>query len=217
MNFIERIIGTITSPDKAMADVCKEPRWEEALVIVGIYAVVFALFSYLSTAHIHMVYETEVPGMATITAVMTILVGLLTPLIYWVIITVILFLIAMAFGGDGKFTTLLTGIGFSELVKIIAVVLAIILMTQAPYITVQISQSNPLGSLSQMGDYNKNIFVIASQIVMLLGLIWSCIIGVFALKNCQKLSLKSAALVVGIPAVLYIVIAYSTMILMMLK
>ncbi|HMK45505.1 MAG TPA: Yip1 family protein [Methanocella sp.] len=220
MNFMERIIGTITSPDKAMEDVAKEPRWEEALVIMGVYAVIYALYAYLYSTHTKYVYTTNTPGieaMGPITVISTIVAGLIMPLIYWLIATVVLFLLSMAFGGEGKFTTLLTGIGFSNLVKIFAIIIALILATQAPYITITMDPSNPLGAVSQATSLGTNIYMIASQIVLLLGLIWSCIIGIFGLKHCQKLSFRSAAIVVGIPAVIYIIISYSAMFLMMLK
>jgi len=211
MNFIERIIGVITNPGKTMEDICKEPRWEEALIIVGVYAIITAVMMYMSSSHIS--YISDVQGMAEITMIMTIVMGLVLPLIGWVISTVVLFLLAMAFGGDGKFTTLLTAIGFSELVKILAVIVSIILLTQAPYLTIEISQSNPMASVTAASEYSKNIFVLAGNIIFLLGLIWSCVIGIFALQRCQKLSFKSAAIVVLVPMVIYIVIQYGAMLL----
>lgn len=215
MNFIERLIGTITSPGKTMEDVCKEPRWEEALVIVGLYAIFTAVMMYLSTSHIQ--YISDIPGMQQLTLISTVIMGLLYPVIGWIVSTVVLFLLAMALGGEGKFTSLLTAIGYSELVKIFAVILGIILLTQAPYLTIEVSQSNPMASVTAAAEYSKNIFVVASNIVGLLGLLWSCAIGIFALKSCQKLSLKSAAIVVIVPLVLYIAITYGAMILSLLQ
>ncbi|WP_424358836.1 YIP1 family protein [Methanocella sp. MCL-LM] len=214
MNFIERIIGTITSPDKTMADVCKEPRWEEGLVIVGLYAILTAVYMFLYNSHI--TYVSDVPGLEQITLITTIIMGLVMPLIGWIISTAVLFLLAMAFGGEGKFTTLLSGIGFSELVKIFAVVIAAILITQAPYLTIEMSQSNPMASMTAAAEFTSNIFVLVSQVVFLLGLLWSCLIGIFALKHCQKLSFKSAAIVVLVPTIIYIVIQYGALLLMFL-
>ena len=214
MNFIERIIGTITNPDKTMADVCKEPRWEEGLVIVGLYAILTAVYMFLYNSHI--TYVSDVPGLEQITLITTIIMGLLMPLIGWIISTAVLFLLAMAFGGEGKFTTLLSGIGLSELVKIFAVIIAAILITQAPYLTIEMSQSNPMASMTAAAEFTSNIFVLVSQVVFLLGLLWSCLIGIFALKHCQKLSFKSAAIVVLVPTIIYIVIQYGALLLMFL-
>ncbi|CAJ36784.1 Yip1 family protein [Methanocella arvoryzae] len=214
MNFIERVIGTITNPDKTMADVCKEPKWEEALVIVGLYAIITAVYMYLYNSHVS--YASDMPGLEQITMISTIIMGLVMPLVGWLISTAVLFLLAMAFGGEGKFTSLLTGIGYSELIKIFAVIISAILITQAPYIIVELSDTNPMASVEAAAEFSANIFVLASQIVFLLGLIWSCIIGIFALKHCQKLSFKSAAIVVLVPTIIYIVIQYGTLLLMFL-
>lgn len=212
MNFLERIIGTIVNPDKTMEDIAKEPRWEEALVIVGIYAVLFAIYSYLQTSHI--IYEyvgIEMPaGMATITAVTTVVEGLLMPFIFLVIIAVVLHLLAMAFGGSGKFMAVLTAIGYSTLVKIFFVILAILLLTQAPYVTIQYDVNNPFAMLSNMKAFTDNIYVVAGSLVVLVGLIWSCLIGIFGLKHTEKLSFTSAAIVVGVPALIYIAITYGS-------
>ena len=220
MSFIERIIGTFTNPDKAMADVCKEPRWEEALLIVGLLAVFAALSGYMGSKHIS--FTGEIPGgvdasmMNTITMITTVVGGLLGPFITWIVATVILFLLAMAFGGEGKLTSLLTGIGYSFIVKIIFVIISMLLLTQAPYLAVEYS-SNAAAIIQAQAPYTSSMFVIASSIVGLIGLLWSCLIGVFALKHCQKLSLKSAAIVMIIPLAIYIIITYGLMILSMIK
>ncbi len=46
----------------------------------------------------------------------------------------------MVFGGEGKFTSVLTAVGLSAFVKIFAVAISILLLTQAPHVTVEIEQ-----------------------------------------------------------------------------
>lgn len=213
MNFIERITGTITSPDKTMADVCKEPRWEEALVIVGLLAILSAIYGYLQGTH--MVFTGSVQGMDasmmnTITLITTVVSGLIMPVIVWIVATVVLFLIAMALGGDGKFSSLLTGIGYSFIVKIFFTIIAMLVLTQAPYVTIEYTQSTT-DMLAAQAPYTSSIFVLASNAILLIGLLWSCWIGILALKHCQKLSMKSAAIAVIIPLVLYLIITYGMM------
>lgn len=213
MNFIERITGLISSPDKTMADIAKEPRIEEALVVVAAYAIFSGIAAYLSATHITYVYPEGTPNMGALTTIVSLISGLIMPFIGWLIATVVLYLFAMVFGGDGKFTTVLTAIGFSSLVKIFALIIGILLLTQAPNITLTIDPSNPLSSLSDMSSYTRNPFVLASSLVGLLGLLWSCFIGVFAIKHTEKLSMTSAAIVVGVPTLLYIVLQYGSILL----
>lgn len=214
MNFIERVTGLITSPDKTMGDIAKEPRIEEAAVIVAIYAVFAAISAYLTSSHIKYVYtDSTVPSMTGIITIITVVMGLIMPFILWVIITAVLYLFSMVFGGEGKFMNVLSAIGYSTLPKIFAIIVSILLLTQAPVITMEISSSNPMSSLSAATDFYKNTFVMLSSLIVLVGLVWSSVLGIFGIKHTEKLSMKSAALVVGIPLVLYIVFQYGSLLL----
>jgi hypothetical protein len=214
MNFIERITGLITNPDKTMEDVAKEPRIEEAVVIIGIYAVLSAIFAYVMSTHITYVYtDSNMPDMSGVMSIVTVIGGLIVPFITWVIIAVVLYLFSMVFGGEGKFTSVLTAVGLSALVKIFAIAIGIVLMTMAPHVTVEISSSNPLSSIGAMTDFYKDTFVMLGSLVTLAGLLWSSYIGVFGIKHTEKLTLKNAALVVGIPLALYIIMQYSSLVL----
>ncbi|MCD1294380.1 hypothetical protein CUJ83_05125 [Methanocella sp. CWC-04] len=218
MNFNERIIGMFTKPDETIKDIIKEPRIEEALVVVGVYAIFAMIVAYISASHINYIYD--MPGMSdmgalrTITTITSLVFGFLTPIIGWPIVTGILHLFSMVFGGDGKFyPNMLTAIGYTDVVKIIFVIVSIILLTQTPYVTLEISQSNPTGTISALNELYGNVFYIASTIVGLLGLLWSCWLGVLAIKNGEKLSMTQALIVVGVPLVLYLAFTYGGMLL----
>ncbi|MGA9138992.1 MAG: Yip1 family protein [Methanocella sp.] len=214
MNFIERIIGLITSPDKTMADIAKEPKIEEAAVVVAVYAVIAAISAYIASSHINYVFtDPTLEGLTGIMTAITVVTGLILPFILWVIITAVLYLFAMVFGGEGKFLALLSGIGYSQLPKIFVTLILVVLLTQAPVITYEISSSGQTRILDT-GASTSSLLTIVQQIVGLIGLLWSCIIGVFAVKYILKLSTKNAALVVGVPLVLYLIITYGAAYLM---
>lgn len=218
MNFIERIIGIIVKPDETTKDIINEPRVEESLVIVGIYSVLVMLMTYISASHLTYTYDTNMPaGLETFTLISTLVMGLLVPLISWPIIAGVLHLFSMVFGGDGKFYPhMMTAIGYSELVKILTTIVAIVLLTQTPVVTLEISMSNPYAAVDAAKVLYENPFYIASTIVGLLGLLWSCCIGVLAVKNGEKLTMTQAAIVVGVPLIIYVAISYGSMLLSLL-
>jgi hypothetical protein len=148
--------------------------------------------------------------------IVTVIAGLISPFIVWLIISVALYLFSMVFGGEGKFTAVLTAIGLSTFVKIFAAIISILLLTQAPHVTVEISSSDPLSSVGAMKDFYKDTFVMLSSLVILAGLLWSSYIGMFGIRHTEKISLKSAAIVVGVPLVLYVVLQYGSMLLSLL-
>lgn len=210
MKFVERLTGIFMKPGETMKDIIKEPRIEEALVIVGIYAIVYMLYKYISMTRINTVYD--MPGMdaasgfTTITMVFTLVFSLITPFILWPIVTGLLHLFAMAFGGSGKFyPQIMSGIGYSQIVKIFTILIASILMTQVPAITVHISTSNPLAAVSDVNQMQNNIFYILSTIIVLIGLVISSFLGVFAVKEGEKLTMTQALMVVGIPLAVYLI------------
>jgi hypothetical protein len=214
MNFIERIIGLITSPDKTMADIAKEPKIEEAVVVVAIYAIVAAISAYIASSHINYVFtDPSLEGLTGIMTAITVVTGLIIPFVFWVIITAALYLFAMVFGGEGKFLALLSGIGYSQLPKIFITLILLVLLTQAPVITYEISSSGQTRIIDG-GATASSLVSILQQVVSVIGLLWSCVIGVFAVKYILKLSTKSAALVVGVPLVLYLAFTYGAAYLM---
>ena len=214
MNFTQRIMGLFTSPDKTMEDVAREPRIEEALVIVAVYAILTAIGAYMMTSHLSVIMDNAPAGyesmMKTVQSIGSVVVGLIWPFVGWIIATVVLYLLAMAFGGTGKFIPVLTGIGMSTVVKVLAMIVGIILITQMPYSTVHVDYNNPYASISSASAASNNIFSYARMLVDLIGLLWSCLLGVYAIKHTEKLSLRNAALVVGIPTALYLLFQYGT-------
>ena len=214
MNFIERIKGLLLSPDKAMADVAKEPRIEEAVVVIAIYAILYAVFTYVQQSNIKYNFtDASIPDTRGITLIVSVVAALIMPFIIWVIISVVLYLFAMVFGSEGKFTHVLTAIGYSALPKIFAIVIGIILLTQAQPVTLDISSSNPLSSMNAASAFYKQGVVMLASLVMMIGVIWSSILGIFGIKHTEKLSLTSAAIVVGLPLAIYVLVQLASLLL----
>lgn len=216
MNYIDRIMGMFINPVGSMKDVVKDPRIEEALVIVGIYAIFSMVKSYVQTSHIQMVYNiagADQTGLIqSIGVVMSLVFGFISPLICWPIITGILHAFSLMFGGEGKFyPQMMTAVGYTTIVKIVTVVIGILLLTQAPVVTMVISEQNALASTQSVTSaFYSSPYYVAATLVMMLGVVWSSLICVFAIKEGEKLSLASSAIVVGVPLVVYILFTYGT-------
>ena len=130
-------------------------------------------------------------------------------MILWLIITVVLHLFALFFGGKGKlYPQMLTALGYTDIVKVIAYIITILLFTQLPYTTITISGQNVFSIISSVTSnaVYQSVYYMAGTVVMLLGVIISSLMGVFAIKNGEKLTLTQSAIVVGLPLVIYIII-----------
>ena len=215
MNFSERIIGMFVNPDKTTEDIANKPRIGEALVIMGIYAILVMLSAYIVSSHISYVYK--IPGVSQsglqnapiISRIITLAFDLALPLILWPVITGFLHIFARLFGGKGKFfPQMMTVLGYTDVVKIITFIIFIILFTQLPYVTVEISGWNILSTISSImtSPVCQSMYFKAGNIVIILGMIISSLMGVFAIKNGEKLTLVQSAIVIGIPLLIYVII-----------
>lgn len=216
MKFIERLTGIFMKPGETMKDIANEPRIEESIVIVGIYAILYMLFTYVSTTRLNIIYDMPgldtASGVRTIMTVVSLVFSLIMPFIIWLIIAGVLHLFAMAFGGSGKFfPNVVAGIGYSQIVKIFTILIALILMTQVPVLTLHISSSNPLAAMSAAGQLSSNIFYLLSSLVITIGVIISSYLGMLAIKEGEKLTMKQAAMVVGIPLAIYLIYNIATL------
>ena len=104
MSFVNRIIGVFVNPDKTMGDIANKPRIQEALLIVGIYAVLGLVSSYVVSNHMTFVYsiagssQSRLQTIQTISVIIRFLESFVAPLILWLIITGILHVFAMPLG-----------------------------------------------------------------------------------------------------------------------
>ena len=105
MDFIEKIIETIKDPKSAMKYISEQPMIEEAVAIVGIYAVLSALAGYVQSYKVTAIYEgfENMPSsLQSITTIFTVVGGLAGAFIIWLVGAGIIHLISMALGGEGK-------------------------------------------------------------------------------------------------------------------
>ncbi|HMK45759.1 MAG TPA: YIP1 family protein [Methanocella sp.] len=215
MSFVDRIIGVFANPDKTMGDIADKPHIQEALLIVGVYAVLGLVSSYVSSSHITFVYsiagssQSRLQTIQTISVIIRFIDGFIAPLILWLVITGILHGFAMLFGGKGKYyPQMLTALGYTDVIKIIAIIITILLYTQLPNVTVDITSTNTFAIISSVSAtaITQSIYHKAGSIIMLLGVIASSLLGVFAIKNGEKLTLTKSAIVVGVPLLIYLII-----------
>jgi len=198
MNFVEKITGIITNPKETMKSIAQEPHIEEAVMIVGIYAVLSALAGYVQLNKVTYIYEgfENLPSMQSIMTVSAVVGGLLGAFIFWLIGTGVIHLISMALGGEGKFHPQMTTIiGYSMIPLIFGGIISLLLVFSSEPMTITISRTNPMAAKEL---YNSSNFLI-SMIVGLLFQIWFAVLLFFGLQNAQKFTPEKSAVIAIIP------------------
>ena len=199
MNFAEKITGIITNPKEMMKNIAQEPHIEEAVMIVGIYAVLSALIGFVQLNKVTYIYEgfdNMPPSMQSIMSISAVVGGLLGAFIFWLIGTGVIHLISMALGGEGKFHPQMTTIiGYSMFPLIFGGIISLLLVFSSDPMTITISRTNPMAAKEL---YNSSNFLI-SMIVGLLFQIWFTVLLFFGLQNAQKFTPEKSAVIAIIP------------------
>lgn len=199
MNFGEKITGIINNPKETMKNIAQEPLIEEAVMIVGIYAILSALAGYVQSYKVTYIYEgfENMPtSMGMIIAVTAVIGGLLGAFIIWIIGTGIIHLISMALGGEGKFSPqMITIVSYSMIPLIFGGIISLILLFASEPMTITISRTNPMAVKE---FYNTPNFLI-STMIGLLSQIWFTVLLFFGLQSAQKFTPAKSAVVALIP------------------
>lgn len=205
MQFIERVIGMFTKPEETIKDILKEPRMEEPLMIVGVYAIILLVSSYLSSMR-----------MGAGAVVLSLVISFVMVLIGWPIAAGVVHILALFLGGEGKYSPqMLNAIGYTYVVKLLPALIGIVLVFLMPTMSLGTPEVTPNMSMDQIKDlmqpyiammeqiYFSPIFIL-SLVVSYLGLIWSCYLGALAVKNGDKVSTVTSYIAVFVPMVVYI-------------
>ncbi len=203
MSFIEKIFGTIRDPKNTMKTLAEQPMIEEALMIVGIYAVIAALSGYVQSSKIIFVFEGfEGMPMESVMMVTTVVGGLIGAFIVWVVGTGIIHLVSMAMGGEGKFyPQMMTIVGYSMIPLLFGVVIGLLLLSFMEPTTVTVSATNPAAA----NEIYRSPYLLASGITETLMQIWASIILFFGLQSAHKLTPSKSAIIAAIPFVFSVI------------
>lgn len=197
MSFIERVKGIISEPKKNMNSISEQPMIEEAVMIIGVYAILTAIAAYIQSYKITYIFEgfDNMPSsMQSLMTVSTIVAALIIPFIIWIIVTGVIHLLSMAAGGEGKFyPQMITIIGFSMLPLIFNGIISIGLFLMMEPQTINIT--DPLA----MKELYSNSYFIAPMLVGIVIDVWSTIILYFGIMSAHKLSSNSSAIIASIP------------------
>jgi len=199
MNFVEKIKGALSDPKNTLKSIAEEPIIEEAVVIVGIYAVLASVAAYIQSYKITYVFEgfNNIPSSMQFLMTVSVIVGaLIAPFIIWFIVAGVIHLLSLAAGGEGRFyPQVITIAGFSMLPMIFNGIISIGLFSLIEPQTIIISLANP----ADMNEIYSNPSFIVSGLAGIIIQIWSTIILYFGIQSSHKLSSNSSVIIATIP------------------
>ncbi len=205
------IIKLLINPDEFFKELSqKEGSLKMPFLIVSLLAIIVTIYAYYYTNFISGIYPSEMAGLKTLMVVSALVGAILGPYISWLLMSVIIYILSMIFGGEGTLKRVVEFVGYGFVPNIIG---ALITSLIGIYILSNV-HVQPL-SMSQMMDpqylkmYIHSIipkpYIYLNLIVNIAVTIWNLIIWTFGMKYALKLPLKKSLIVVGIPTLLFAV------------
>jgi len=189
-------------------------------LIVLVLGIVSAVYGYLIGGLTGKMMTGLIPGMESIIAIFTILGALLGIFIFWVIWAGVFYIVSLVFKGNGTFKRTLEFVGYGYLPQIFGAILTLIVAMQyiprviVPQIATNAAEDPQLiqeAVNALMHDPAMMEMTQITSIISIVFLLWSANIWIYGLQHARKLSVRDAALCVGIPVVLYILYIIYTM------
>jgi len=182
-------------------------------LIVLISAIISAATAYLMVTPSVKMMSSMVAGMDTIIVLAAIVATIVITFISWLVYAGVFYILSTMFKGKGTFNRTLEIVGYGFLPQILGGLITIVVALE--YVPRVVVQSIPAGTTDSQVilDATTNLMhdpamMVLTQTITLISivfLLWSANIWIFGLQHSRLLSVRDAALCVGVPVVLYII------------
>ncbi len=181
------------------------------IVLAG--SIVAAANGYLIGGLTARMMASAMPGLETIISLSAIGGALIGTFIFWILWSGIIFVLSLAFKGQGSFTRLLQVVGYGFLPQVLGSVIALIATIEyVPRITVPLLSSAGLQDPAVVEQAMKAFMhdpamlelMQITTLITIVFLLWSANIWIFGAKHARRLAIRDAALCVAVPVVAYI-------------
>ena len=221
MNLVGKITGIITNPRETVQDISENSHIEDAVLIMGIFAILSAISGYMTQNIIIFEFigmDQDYPGSSSYygasgSSVFSIITGFIGVIIMWIIVSGIVHVFSIVLGGEGSFKKVLMIYSYANIPLLLGTVANFILISLMNPINLvfDFSTVSSLSSLifdimeittrALMSDpYYQAIYVISIVVNL-----WSIGLVILGIKFVHDLSTNRALIAVSILILLFIV------------
>lgn len=175
-------------------------------LIVLALGVLAGLSSVISLGPVLQMMPEEISSMSGLIIAISALTAVIITIILWIIFAGAFHVIAMVFGGKGQFTRTLQVVGYGYVPQIIGSAISLPLF----YDFISGLQIQPVSDPALIEEAVRGLLSGPTMLVItfigILFFLWSANLWIFGVKEARQLSLRDAAITVGVPAGLYIIV-----------
>lgn len=191
----------------------KEELKTPAMVVLA-GAVVAAVSGYYMGSASAGMLDSAMQGMGTVILIAAVIAAFIMTFVVWVIWAGVFYLVSKIFKGTGSFNRCLEVVGYGYLPQVIGSVLIVIAaMEYLPKVVVPALTSSALTDPQQIqaattaltSDPAMVEFTQVSAVISIVFLLWSANAWIFGIKQARNISIRDAAITVGIPVMLLVI------------
>ena len=214
------IIELLSNPRAFFGSICKnEPSLKIPALIILLMAIISSVSGYMMGELSGRIFSGMMESIATITAVTAAAATFVSVLIIWPVAAAILFGLQKTLQGNGSFRRVMEICGYGMFPLVFS---SIILLLLSGYYIPQadispVRSANPevisKAAATMMQDPALHELSIISLLVTIIFLVWVASNWSIGIETCSGLSTKKALIVAGLPVLIYIVYALSSLLL----
>jgi hypothetical protein len=187
-------------------------RYPGLIILMG--AVVAAISGYSMGGISASMMESAMQGMGTIIVIAAVIAAFVGTFIVWIVWAGVFFFVSKIFKGTGSFKRCLEVVGYGYVPQIIgALVTVIAALEYLPKVVVPHLTSAALENPQMIQDATTALmhdpamveFTQISAVISIVFLLWSANIWIFGIKQVRNISMRDAAICVGLPVILFII------------
>lgn len=183
------------------------------IVLAG--AIVAAALGYIVGSPVSGLMAGAMPSIGTVVLLAAIIAPFIGTFFFWALWAGLIYGISAGFGGKGTFRQTLEFIGYGYIPQIMGSLLTLVVALEyIPRVTIPHIRFDPAdpnaGQVLQdatktlMHDPAMMAYIQLATIISIVFLLWSANIWIFGVKNSRQLTLRNAAICVGLPVLIYI-------------
>jgi hypothetical protein len=208
-------VDILLRPDAFFEQIIKEKESLKVPALILLAGSIVAVANgYMMGALTAKMMAGAMAGAEAIIYLSVIIVSFIGVFVIWFIAAGIFHLVSGYFGGQGSFNRVLEVVGYGYLPQIAGSLITLVAAIEyLPRVTVPVLTKSALedpevieaATKALMHDPAMMEFTQISSLIAIVFLLWSANIWIFGIKHARSITMRDAALSVGVPVVLYVI------------
>lgn len=203
----------LITPETFFGELCKkEVNLGMPVLIILLTGIISGISAFIIAGKTAAAFIPEgMEGIAVIASAIGFVGGLIGTFIYWLIWIIAFLIMLYILKGQIPFKRLAEIVGYGFIPQIFGGIVGVaIIMTSLPELVVR-SAIDPQAIELAVKEFSMSAPMMAVSFISIIFTLWSANIWLFGIKECSGIEFKKAALCVGIPLIIYVVLSVGSL------